>query len=130
MSYFPMHMMMSEAVNDFHWFIYFVSILAFMLLLTRWRSYGAAWIAALFIVQIIFRGCPITDVYNYLRIQEGLHPGPNGLLTAPLSGSYPVQMILSVAIVIAAVAIIVLDRFPPPVSPKKGSRAQMGDMLG
>jgi hypothetical protein len=102
-------MLMSQIVNDVHWLIYLLSVLAFCLLLTRWRTYGAAWIALLFFIQILFRGCPVTDIYNYFRIQEGLSPEASGLLTAQLSATFPVQMALSALIFVFALAIIVLD---------------------
>lgn len=101
-------MPLSEWVHIVHWAIYIFSILAFLVLLTRWRVWGALWIFVLFFTQGIFHGCLITDLQNYARGAEGLQPIPRTMLTATLTSSTEWQVWLSFLIMLAAL-VIVLD---------------------
>lgn len=99
----------SEMVDIFHWGVYLFSIVTFILLLTSWRTWAAAWIAFLFFTQAIFRGCILIDLQNHFRVIEGLQPLNDSMLTASFTTSLFMQMVFTWMIILGAVVIIVHD---------------------
>jgi hypothetical protein len=97
-------------VLTFHWIIYIDSFIAFALLLTRYRRWGATWIAGLFGIQVLWQGCPVIDWENYYRAQMGLAPITNSLLTDRFGASIVVQNVVAVMVVLAALYIVFLWR--------------------
>lgn len=100
----------SEIVHLIHWGIYLGSILALILLFTRYVPVGAVWIAALFFSQAVFRGCLVIAWENYYRLKEGLEPIPSTMLTDRFSSNATLQVIISVVIALFAVMIVVVSK--------------------
>ena len=88
-------MNMSELIHILHWIIYILSFCAFGLLFTKYYKWGAVYIGILFLIQIIFNGCPVVDLQNYFRIQEGLLPIHNSMLVDRFSSNHIVQIVIS-----------------------------------
>jgi hypothetical protein len=101
--------MASEIVYIFHWFIYLISFGAFGLLFTKYKKWGAFWIAGLFLAQGLWHGCPVVDLQNYFRVQEGLPPIQNGLLTDRFSSNVDIQILLAFFMSAAASLIVIID---------------------
>ena len=101
-------MTVSQLIHLFHWFIYLGSFAAFGLLLTKYRRYGAAWIALLFTVQTVWAGCPVTSLENYFRAQEGRPLLPTGMLTDNITSNHLAQEGLSLGTAIASWALVIL----------------------
>lgn len=95
----------SEFIHLLHWAIYIGSFIALAVLLTRFRKWGALWIAILFASQAFFNGCLIVAWENYYRLKEGLTLIPPELLTDRFSSNHTVQTIISLAIAVLAFAL-------------------------
>lgn len=102
-------MPISEWVNLFHWVVYLFSILTFVLLLTPWRMWGAAWIAFLFFTQALFHGCVLIDIQNHFRVLEGSPPIRESMLTASFTSSIALQILFTWMIVVGALIIVIGD---------------------
>lgn len=99
----------SELIHLIHWVIYLGSILGLILLFTRFRKWGAIWIAVLFASQVLFNGCIVVAWENHYRLQEGLSPFTTGLLTDRFSSNHTVEIIVSAIIALIAIAIFLLS---------------------
>ena len=97
---------MSELIHLTHWAVYIGSVIAFLLLLTPLRKWGATWIAVLFLSQVLFSGCFLVKIENHYRAQEGLAQVRDSLLTDRFSPNPLVQHAVSLAIVGLAIGII------------------------
>lgn len=99
----------SELIHLLHWVVYIGSVLALVLLFTRFRKWGALWTGILFASQALFNGCLIVAWQNYYRAKEGLLPLQPELLTDRFSPHHSVQIILSILIALIAFAIVALE---------------------
>lgn len=97
---------MSELIHLIHWGVYIGSLIAFLLLLTPLRKWGATWIAVLFLSQVLFSGCFLVKIENHYRAQEGLAPVRDSLLTDRFSQNPLIQHTVSLIIGGLAVGII------------------------
>ena len=98
----------SEIVYLFHWVIYILSFVAFVLLFTRYYRLGAIWIGVLFLVQTIFHGCPVVMLQNYFRVKEGLPPIIDGMLTDRFSSLIGVQVFIAGVISLIGFSLLLL----------------------
>ena len=102
-------MLPSELIHLFHWVIYIGSIIALILLFTRFRIWGAIWIAILFASQVLFNGCLVVKWENYYRTKEGLSPFTTGLLTDRFSPNHTTELIVALIISIIAFIVVLLS---------------------
>ena len=102
-------MLASDAVHLFHWVIYIGSIVALIALFSRYRKWGALWIAILFASQALFDGCLIVAWENYYRAKEGLPIISRDLLVDRFSSNHTIQIVLSVIIALLSIIIFALS---------------------
>ena len=94
-----------------HWVIYIASFVAFGVLFTRFRKWGALWIGSLFLIQALWQGCPVVSLENYFRVREGLLPLENGLLTDRFGTSLGLQLALSYLTAFCAFALALIEQY-------------------
>lgn len=102
-------MLTSDYIQLFHWIIYIGSILSVVVLFTRFRKWGALWIAILFASQALFNGCLIVAWENYYRIKEGLPTIPKDLLVDRFSSNHTIEILISAGIAVLALLIFILS---------------------
>lgn len=86
-------------IHTIHWVVYIGSTLSVIALFTRVRHWAAVWLGVLFASQAVFSGCLLTVWENKYRIQEGLAPLQNGLLTDRISSTYGALLSALIALV-------------------------------
>ena len=99
---------MSEVIHTIHWGIYIGSLISVLGLFTRMRKWAALWIGILFASHALFGGCVLISWENYYRVQEGLVPLENILLTDRVSSSYGI--VWSLLIVMFSTIIFILEQ--------------------
>lgn len=102
-------MLTSELIHVFHWIIYIGSIGALLCLFTKFRIWGALWIAILFASQAVFNGCLIVAWENYYRMKEGLALIPRDFLVDRFSSNHTTEVILSLVITAMSLAIVIIS---------------------
>ncbi len=102
-------MLTSDYILLFHWVIYIGSVFALILLFTRFRKWGALWIAILFASQALFGGCLVNMWDNYYRLKEGLALIPNDMLVDRFSSNHIAQIIISAMIALLSFIIFLLS---------------------